>query len=82
MEKKVKNLKIHDGNYNRRVKYSDKSKFDVLVVNLDDGIGTRTFQIESRCLTDKDSIHLEYDPVSRGVSWRPNEIINHVVEVI
>lgn len=82
MEMKIINLKIHDRNYNRRIRYNDKSDFDMLIVNLNDGISERKFQIESKYLTDKDSIHLKYDPVFHGVSWSPKEIINHVVEVI
>lgn len=82
MGNKTVNLKISGKNYNRRVKYNDKSDFDLLIVNLNDGISERKFQIESKYLTDRDSIHLKYDPVSHGVSWSPKEISNHVVEVI
>lgn len=76
------NLTIHGKNYNRRVKYNDKNAFDILIVNLNDGISERSFQIESKYLTDNDSIHLKYDPVSHCVSWSPKEISNHVVELI
>ena len=82
MEPKNINLKIHGKNHYRRVKYNDKSKFDMLIVNLNDGISERKFQIESKYLTDMDSIHLKYDPVSHCVSWSPKEISYHVVEVI
>ena len=80
---KTKNFKIHEGNYNRRVKYKDKNKngFDVLVINLDDGCTNRSFQIDAKYLPETDSIHLKYNPISHEVSWSPKEIINHVVEV-
>ena len=62
METKIINLKIHGKNYNRRIRYNDKSDFDMLIVNLNDGISERKFQIESKYLTDNDSIHLKYGP--------------------
>lgn len=81
MEKRIKNYKIHESNYDRRVNYKDKKEFDLLVVNLNDGTDERSFQIESRYLPETDSIHLKYDPDSRDVSWSPKEIISHVIEV-
>lgn len=78
---KIINLEIHGKNYNRRVNYKDKNEFDVLIVKLNDGTDERSFQIESRYLSETDSIHLKYDPDSRNVSWSPKEIISHVVEV-
>lgn len=82
MNDKIVQLEIHGKNYRRRVRYNNKRDFDMLIVNLNDGISERTFQIESKYLTDRDSIHLKYDPVSHGVSWSPKEISYHVVEVI
>lgn len=81
METRIKNYKIHGTNYNRRVNYKDKKEFDSLVVNLNDGVSERSFQIESRYLPETDSIHLKYYPDSRDVSWSPKGIISHVVEV-
>ena len=81
MTTKIKNLEIHEGNYNRRVRYNDKKEFDVLIVNLNDGYTNRSFQIDAKHLPETDSIHLKYDPISHNVSWSPKEIISHVVEV-
>lgn len=78
---KTRNLKIKEGNYNRRVKYNDKNNFDVLIVNLQDGIRERSFRIESKYLPDNDSIHLIYNPISHEVGWSPKKIISHVDEV-
>ena len=78
---KTVNLKIHEGKYNRRVRYNDRNEFEVLIVNLQDGLKERSFQIESKYLPDTDSIHLKYNPETREVSWSPREIISHVIEV-
>ena len=81
MKIKTINLSIHEGNYNRRVKYNDKTEFDVLIVHLQNGFNTRTFQIESKYLTENDSIHLKFNPETQEVSWSPKSIISHVVEL-
>ena len=81
MTTKITNLEIHEGNYNRRVRFKDKNEFNVLIVNLNDGYTNRSFQIDAKYLPETDSIHLIYDPITHDVSWRPKEIINHVVEV-
>ena len=80
MKTKTINLTIHDGNYKRRVKYNDSKEFDTLVINLQDDIKTRSFQIDSNFLSDKDSIHLLYNPVTREVNWSPKEIADHITE--
>ena len=38
MTTKTRNLRIHEGNYNRRVNYNDRKEFEVLIINLQDGI--------------------------------------------
>ncbi len=81
MKIKTNNLRIHEGNYNRRVKYNDRKEFDVLVVNLQDGTRNRSFQVESKYLPETDSIHLKYNPDTHEVSWSPKSIINHVNEI-
>lgn len=81
MTTKTVNLTYHEGNNNRRVKYNDRNSFDVLVVNFDDGTRTRSFQIKSEYLTDKDSIHLKYDPITHIVSWAPLSVDEHVKEL-
>lgn len=81
MTTKTVNLTYHEGNSNRRVKYNDKKSFDVLVVNFNDGTKTRSFQIKSEYLTDNDSIHLKYDPISHKISWSPTSINEHVKEL-
>ena len=80
--KKIKrvNLTFHEGNTRRRVKYNQKD-FDVLQINFTDNNITRLFEIPVAYLPDKDSIHLDYDPLTKSVSWSPKEIISHIVEI-
>lgn len=80
MTTKTINLTIHDGNYKRRVRYNDRKEFDTLIVNLQDGIKNRSFQIDSNFLPDKDSIHLIYNPITHEVNWSPKEITTHITE--
>lgn len=81
MTTKTINLTIHEGNYNRRVRYNDRSQFDLLIVNVTDGTKVRSFQIESVHLTDKDSIHLKFDPDNHSVTWSPKEVNKYVTEI-
>ena len=80
MSTKTVNLTIHEGNYNRRVRYNEKT-FSELVVNLTDGLRTRSFSIPASALPEADSIHLKYDLVSRKVSWSPMSINGAVKEI-
>lgn len=73
-------LVIHEGNYNRRVNHGN-TDFDILVVSLQDENGKRYFGISKKDLPETDSIHLKYSPSDRSVSWSPQEIISHVVEL-
>lgn len=73
-------LEIHRGNYYRRVKHSN-TDFDILVVSLQDENGKRYFGISKKDLPETNSIHLKYNPSDRSVSWSPQEIISHVVEL-
>ena len=43
--------------------------------------GKRYFGISKKDLPETDSIHLKYSPSDRSVSWSPQEIISHVVEL-
>lgn len=81
MNSKNINLTIHEGNYNRRVKYNDRNGFDILIVNLQDGNTNRSFQIDSTYLPDNDSIHLKYNPITREVTWSPKELESHITEI-
>lgn len=81
MKNKIINLQIHDGNYNRRVKYNDKNEFDLLIINFQDGVKIRTFQVESKYLPETDSIHLKYNPENHEIKWSPRIIISHIVEL-
>lgn len=74
------NLTYHEGNNNRRVKYNQKD-FDVLVVSFTVDNNTRLFEIPVDCLPDKDSIHLKYDPTTNSITWSPQNIAPHIVEV-
>jgi hypothetical protein len=73
-------LEIHGENYNRRVNHGN-TDFDILVVSLQDENGKRYFGISKKDLPETDSIHLKYSPSDRSVSWSPQEIISHVVEL-
>lgn len=79
---KTTNLTIHEGNYNRRVRYKNKKEFDVLVINLLNGDNTRSFQIESTYLPETDSVHLKFNPETHEVNWSPKSIISQVVEIM
>lgn len=81
METKTRNLRIHEGNYHRRVKYDNRKEFDVLVINLQDGVKKRSFQVESKYLPETDSIHLKYNPETHEVSWSPKSIISHIEDI-
>lgn len=78
MEVKEIELEIHPGNYRRRVRYNQKD-FDILVVSLQDDEEKRYFAIAVNYLPDTDSIHLIYDPSTRGVRWSP-AFLDDVVE--
>ena len=73
-------LMIHEGNYKRRANYGNID-FDILVVSLQDKNGKRYFGISKKDLPKKDSIHLKYNPSDGTVSWGPQKIIPHVVEL-
>ena len=73
-------LVMHKGNNNRRVKHGN-TDFDILVVSLQDENGKRYFGISKKDLPETDSIHLKYCPSDGSVSWSPQEIISHVVEL-
>lgn len=81
MTTKTINLTINEGNYYRRVRYNDRSQFDLLIVNVTDGTKVRSFQIKSAHLTDKDSIHLKFDPDNHNVTWSPKEVNKYVTEI-
>ena len=80
--KKIKrvDLEIHEGNYNRRVKYGNVD-FDILIVSLKDKNVIRYFCISKDFLPETDSVHLKYNPSNKSVSWSPQNIIPHVVEL-
>lgn len=71
-------LKIHHGNYNRRVKYNKKD-FDILVVSVLDDKVKRYFAIPVEILPSNDSIHLVYNPFTKEVQWSPR--IDNVIEI-
>ena len=79
-EAKEIELEIHPTNYYRRVRYKQKD-FDILVVSLQDEEEKRYFAIDVKYLTNKDSIHLEYDPYTRNVQWKPiglNDVVKDI----
>ncbi|CUQ51714.1 hypothetical protein [Parabacteroides distasonis] len=71
-------IKIHQGNYRRRVKYDNKD-FDLLVISIEDETEKRYFALSASILPDKDSIHINYDPISKNIQWSP--LLNEIIEV-
>lgn len=71
-------IKIHQGNYRRRVKYDNKD-FNLLVVSLKIETEKRYFALSASILPDNDSIHIIYDPLSKSIQWSPQ--LNEIVEV-
>lgn len=79
-------LQLHEGNYNRRVKYNEKD-FDILVISFKEkadlirkfAISIRKFAISANCLPNSDSIHLIFDPNTHKVSFSPQEINTNII---
>lgn len=72
-------LQLHDGNYNRRVKYNEKD-FDILVISFKEKADSiRKFAISAKCLPNSDSIHLIFDPNTHKVSFSPQEINTNII---
>lgn len=83
METKTVNLIYHADTENkkRRVKYGDRNSFSKLIVSFTDGNVTRVFQFDSKDLPDQDSIHLNYEPETKSISWSPAEMNSKVIEL-
>ena len=72
-------LQLHDGNYNRRVKYNE-TDFDILVISFKEKADLiRKFAISVNCLPNSDSIHLIFDPNTRIVRFSPQEINTNII---
>ena len=72
-------LQLHEGNYNRRVKYNEKD-FDILVISFKEKADSiRKFAISATCLPNSDSIHLIFDPNTRIVRFSPQEINTNII---
>ena len=72
-------LQLHEGNYNRRVKYNEKD-FDILVISFKEKADSiRRFAISAKCLPNSDSIHLIFDPNTRIVRFSPQEINTNII---
>ena len=72
-------LQLHDGNYNRRVRYNEKD-FDILVISFKEKADLiRKFAISANCLPNSDSIHLIFDPNTHKVSFSPQEINTNII---
>ena len=72
-------LQLHEGNYNRRVKYNEKD-FDILVISFKEKADLiRKFAISVNCLPNSDSIHLISDPNTHKVSFSPQEINTSII---
>ena len=72
-------LQLHDGNYNRRVRYNEKD-FDILVISFKEKTDLiRKFAISANCLPNSDSIHLIFDPNTHKVSFSPQEINTNII---
>lgn len=83
METKTVNLIYHADTENkkRRVKYGDRNSFSKLIVSFTDGNVTRKFQFDSKDLPDQDSIHMNYKPETKSISWSPAEMNSKVIEL-
>ena len=78
---KIKEIEIqlHEGNYNRRVKYNEKD-FDILVISFKEKADSiRRFAISAKYLPNSDSIHLIFDPNTRIVRFSPQEINTNII---
>mgnify|MGYP000850866957 FL=1 len=72
-------LQLHEGNYNRRVKYNEKD-FDILVISFKEKVDLiRKFAISANCLPNSDSIHLIFDPNTRIIRFSPQEINTNII---
>ena len=72
-------LQLHDGNYNRRVRYNEKD-FDILVISFKEKTDLiRKFAISANCLPNSDPIHLIFDPNTHKVSFSPQEINTNII---
>ena len=72
-------LQLHDGNYNRRVRYNEKD-FDILVISFKEKTDLiRKLSISANCLTISYSIHLIFDPNTYKVSFSPQEINTNII---
>ena len=62
-------LQLHEGNYNRRVKYNEKD-FDILVISFKEKADSiRRFAISAKCLPNSDSIHLILNPTDNVYNY-------------
>lgn len=72
-------LQLHDGIYNRRVRYNEKD-FDILVISFKEKADLiRKFAISANRLPNSDSIHLIFDSNTHKVSFSPQEINTNII---
>lgn len=66
-----------------RCKYGDKNAFEILQIPCVYGSETRIYEVESKYLSDSDSIHFTAKPNGESfmIQWSPKELENHIKRI-